>query len=189
RHTYRRQNPQPPARDHARTDDHLHLASCFDRSQRGSHRCVAGRPDRRVGNARRADRAQWVLHRLVQQATVGRGIGGSVVVDFQLAIANRQLKITFGTWTVRLQKAFSPMKRIPSAELLDTDAGTPEEVAASLADLRWFNRWFGGTHTTLRMVGQVVRTTQAKSLSILEVAAGSGYVAHATKDSLATQGI
>ncbi len=81
------------------------------------------------------------------------------------------------------------MKRIPSAELLDTDAGTPEEVAASLADLRWFNRWFGGTHTTLRMVEQVARTTQAKSLSILEVAAGSGYVAHATKDSLATQGI
>jgi len=81
------------------------------------------------------------------------------------------------------------MKRIPSAELLDTDAGTAEEVAASLADLRWFNRWFGGTHTNLRMVEQVVRTTQAKSLSILEVAAGSGYVAHATKDALATRGI
>ena len=63
RHTYRRQNSQPPARDHARTDHDLHLASCFDRSQCGSHRRVAWRPDRRVGNARRTDRAQWVLHR------------------------------------------------------------------------------------------------------------------------------
>jgi ubiquinone/menaquinone biosynthesis C-methylase UbiE len=102
--------------------------------------------------------------------------------------ANRQLKITFSAWAAH-NKSLLSMKRIPSAELLDTDAGTPQEVAASLADLRWFNRWFGGQHTTLRMLEQVVRTTHAKSLSLLEVAAGSGYVAHATKDHLATRGI
>jgi ubiquinone/menaquinone biosynthesis C-methylase UbiE len=81
------------------------------------------------------------------------------------------------------------MKRIPTPELLDTDAGTPEEVAASLADLRSFNRWFGGTRTTQRMVEHVVRATDATSVSLLEVAAGSGYVAHATRSSLVARGI
>jgi len=81
------------------------------------------------------------------------------------------------------------MKRIPIAELLDSDAGTPDEVAASLADLRRINRWFGGTHTTRRMVKQIARTTNSASLSLLEVAAGSGDVPRATRDSLAGHGI
>jgi Methyltransferase domain len=81
------------------------------------------------------------------------------------------------------------MKRIPTVELLDSDAGTPREVAASLADLRWFNRWFGGTCTTRRMVEQIVQATKATSLSLLEVAAGSGDVPHATRDALAGRGI
>jgi len=81
------------------------------------------------------------------------------------------------------------MKRIPSSELLDSDAGTPDEIQASLADLRRVNRWFGGTRTTRRMVEYVAKTTKASSLSLLEVAAGSGDVAYATRDSLAGRGI
>ena len=81
------------------------------------------------------------------------------------------------------------MKRIPIAELLDSDAGTPDEVAASLADLRRINRWFGGTHTTRRMVKRIAHTTNSASLSLLEVAAGSGDVPRATRDSLAGHGI
>ena len=36
------------------------------------------------------------------------------------------------------------MRRIPACELLDEDLGTPEEVRASLDDLWWLNRNFGG---------------------------------------------
>jgi ubiquinone/menaquinone biosynthesis C-methylase UbiE len=68
------------------------------------------------------------------------------------------------------------MKRTPTAELLDSDAGTAEEISASLADLRLINRNFGGAETTAAMVKQVARTTGSHRLSLLEVAAGSGDV-------------
>ncbi len=68
------------------------------------------------------------------------------------------------------------MKRVPTTELLDSDSGTPAEVTASLGDLRRINRWFGGVATTENMVARVARETKQSSLSLLEVAAGSGYV-------------
>ncbi len=68
------------------------------------------------------------------------------------------------------------MKRVPTTELLDSDSGTPAEVAASLGDLRRINRWFGGVATTANLVARVARETSQSSLSLLEVAAGSGYV-------------
>ncbi|MBZ5572010.1 MAG: methyltransferase domain-containing protein [Acidobacteriia bacterium] len=80
------------------------------------------------------------------------------------------------------------MKRVAIPELLDTDAGTPSEVAASLSDLRWFNRWFGGTGTTQVMVADVARQTRASSLSLLEVAAGAGYVPAVVRDHMARHG-
>ena len=49
------------------------------------------------------------------------------------------------------------MRRVVIPELLDTDAGSPEEVADSLADLRWVNRWFGGVATTCSMIQRVSR--------------------------------
>jgi Methyltransferase domain len=70
------------------------------------------------------------------------------------------------------------MKRIPSHELLDSDDGTPEEIADSLTDLRMFNRWFGGTSCTTRLVERVAQRAKSTSLSWLDVAAGSGYVPH-----------
>ena len=68
------------------------------------------------------------------------------------------------------------MKRVVTAELLDTDSGTPAEVAGSLSDLRQINRLFGGVATTQDMVLRVARNLNSSSLTLLEVAAGSGYV-------------
>jgi ubiquinone/menaquinone biosynthesis C-methylase UbiE len=71
------------------------------------------------------------------------------------------------------------VKRVVISELLDTDSGTPAEVAAALSDIRQINRWFGGIATTQSMIAQVARKHGARSLSLLEVAAGAGYVPHA----------
>jgi ubiquinone/menaquinone biosynthesis C-methylase UbiE len=97
------------------------------------------------------------------------------------------------------------MKRIPTPELLDTDAGTPAEIAASLSDLTRINRWFGGTGTTERLVERVAQACGApgvsarrtgetpvppsSSLSLLDVAAGSGYVPRVAKERLSRRGI
>jgi ubiquinone/menaquinone biosynthesis C-methylase UbiE len=81
------------------------------------------------------------------------------------------------------------MKRVPSYELLDTDAGTAEEISGTLADLRMFNRWFGGTSCTSRMVDQVARQTNSTSLSWLDVAAGAGYVPHSVSQRFAQRNI
>jgi ubiquinone/menaquinone biosynthesis C-methylase UbiE len=82
------------------------------------------------------------------------------------------------------------MIRVPTPELLDTDAGTPVEVAASLNDLRRINRLFGGTSTTVELVRRVAHCDRgASSLSLLELAAGSGYVPRTTRDRLARHGI
>jgi ubiquinone/menaquinone biosynthesis C-methylase UbiE len=101
------------------------------------------------------------------------------------------------------------MIRIPTPELLDTDAGTPAEVAASLNDLRHINRWFGGTGTSVDLVRRVAQADEATArpepasasrrvparpgsdggLSLLEIAAGSGYVPRAVRDRLARHGI
>jgi ubiquinone/menaquinone biosynthesis C-methylase UbiE len=81
------------------------------------------------------------------------------------------------------------MKRVAISELLDTDAGTPDEVTASLGDLRRINRWFGGINTTQDMVDRVARETKASSLSLLEVAAGSGYVPETARQRLERRGL
>jgi len=81
------------------------------------------------------------------------------------------------------------MKRTPVVELLDTDAGTAAEVAGSLADLRWFNRWFGGIATGQRLLERIAAATKRTSFSLLEVAAGSGDVPRAVRARLAKQGV
>jgi len=68
------------------------------------------------------------------------------------------------------------MRRVVIPELLDTDSGTPAEIASALSDLRNINHWFGGVDTTQSMIAEVARKIGASSLSLLEVAAGSGYV-------------
>jgi len=81
------------------------------------------------------------------------------------------------------------MKRTVVAELLDSDAGTPSEVAASLSDLDHINQWFGGISATQSMVEKVARILRVQSLSLLEVAAGTGVVPAAVAAALARSGV
>src|SRR2546425_2440502 len=68
------------------------------------------------------------------------------------------------------------MKRRPSLELLDSDAGTEREIAGSLRDLQMFNQWFGGVRTTEKLVRRALAKNPGHSASLLEVAAGAGFV-------------
>lgn len=68
------------------------------------------------------------------------------------------------------------MKRVVTPELLDRDEGTPAEIAASLADLRRINRWFGGVGNTCQMIERVAGATRRKHFSLLDVASASGDV-------------
>jgi ubiquinone/menaquinone biosynthesis C-methylase UbiE len=81
------------------------------------------------------------------------------------------------------------MKRVATPELLDTDCGTPAEVVASLSDLRRINRWFGGIASTEDMIGRVARENNQSSLSLLEVAAGLGYVPETARQRLRRRGL
>jgi ubiquinone/menaquinone biosynthesis C-methylase UbiE len=81
------------------------------------------------------------------------------------------------------------MKRVAVTELLDTDSGTPAEIASSLGDLRRINRWFGGIATTEAIIQRVAQEIKASSLSLLEVAAGSGYVPNAARERLKGRGL
>ncbi|HEX4487416.1 MAG TPA: methyltransferase domain-containing protein [Terriglobales bacterium] len=67
------------------------------------------------------------------------------------------------------------MKRVPQEEWLDSDSGTPEEIAASLNDLKTINTKFGGAATTEAMIRRVAARTGQQSFSVLEVAAGAGH--------------
>jgi ubiquinone/menaquinone biosynthesis C-methylase UbiE len=81
------------------------------------------------------------------------------------------------------------MKRVVVDELLDSDAGTPDEVAGSLRDLRMFNSWFGGVHTVSSLLRRVAQQRRLNHLSWVDVAGGEGYVATRIKQSLARSGI
>lgn len=81
------------------------------------------------------------------------------------------------------------MRRVPVAELLDSDSGTPQEVAESLDDLRWFNRYFGGSHTTSALLRQVAVKTGLKSFEYLDVAAASADGAMRARSELMENGV
>ena len=80
------------------------------------------------------------------------------------------------------------MKRVVTSELLDSDLGTPGEVTTALADLRMINTWFGGVATTESLLGRVAAKSAAKKLSVLEVAAGSGFVPNKVRERLHRRG-
>ena len=81
------------------------------------------------------------------------------------------------------------MKRTVIPELLDSDSGTPGEIAAELSDLRRVNQWFGGISTTESLVSRVAQEVGGGSLSLMEVAAGGGDVPRATGVRLRERGI
>ena len=79
------------------------------------------------------------------------------------------------------------MKRRPSLELLDSDAGTEREIAGSLRDLQMFNQWFGGVRTTEKLVRRALAESRGQSASLLEVAAGAGFVPSRIRERLSPQ--
>lgn len=81
------------------------------------------------------------------------------------------------------------MKRLVAPELLDSDSGTPREVADSLADLRMFNRRFGGVRAMSALLGEVAARRGLTELDWLDVAGGAGDVATLTRESLSRSGI
>ena len=81
------------------------------------------------------------------------------------------------------------MKRVVIPELLDTDSGSPAEIAAALSDLNRINRWFGGISTSISMIRRVTQELGVSSLSVLDVAAGSGYVSEKARRKLVRDGI
>jgi len=81
------------------------------------------------------------------------------------------------------------MKRRVTAELLDDDLGTAEEIAASLHDLRHINNWFGGTTTTTTLLRRVAEHVETSRLSVLEVGSGLGDVPLGARRNLAETGI
>jgi ubiquinone/menaquinone biosynthesis C-methylase UbiE len=81
------------------------------------------------------------------------------------------------------------MKRSFTPELLDTDSGTLAEITSSLGDLGRINRWFGGIATTQTLIETVAGRLNNRSLSVLEVAAGSGDVPKIAAQRLNDHGI
>src|SRR6266700_2683560 len=81
------------------------------------------------------------------------------------------------------------MLRRPTPELLDTDSGTEAEIAGSLRDLRWFNRWFGGISTSRNLIERTAQATGGREFTLLEVAAGEGYVPEQVRADLDQSGI
>jgi len=81
------------------------------------------------------------------------------------------------------------MKRRATIELLDTDSGTAEEVAGALRDLRSFNKFLGGVATTRDLINTVARRTGKRHFSLLEIAAGTGFVPLQASKDLSEEGI
>jgi ubiquinone/menaquinone biosynthesis C-methylase UbiE len=81
------------------------------------------------------------------------------------------------------------MKRTPTEELLDSDAGTPQEIAGSVSDLWFINRAFGGVSTTRSLLEQIANKASFSRMSLLEVASGPGEVPKEVKKNLRGVGI
>src|SRR5215469_11967826 len=81
------------------------------------------------------------------------------------------------------------MKRVVVPELLDTDAGTPHEVAQSIMDLRMFNRSFGGVRTVSSLLRRIAAKKQLQEISWVDVAGSDGFVAVQAQKALAQSGI
>ena len=81
------------------------------------------------------------------------------------------------------------MRRTVIPELLDSDAGTPAEIAAQLAELRLINRRLGGISTMTSLLRRVAQKSGRRQLSLLDVAGASGDVARGAAQQLAREGI
>lgn len=73
--------------------------------------------------------------------------------------------------------------------MLDTDSGTAEEIEGSLRDLQSFNQHLGGVSTTRDLIHAVARRTGKTHFSLLEIAAGTGFVPMQVNRDLSNIGI
>lgn len=80
------------------------------------------------------------------------------------------------------------MRQRPAAELLDTDQGTPAELAASLDDLWWIQRRLGGLSSLRRLLAPWRSQPAQRPLRVLDVGAGAGQTSAYLRDWLAAQG-
>ena len=90
---------------------------------------------------------------------------------------------------IGLQIGLQMMKRVVVPELLDNDAGTLREIEDSLADLRMFNRRFGGVSVMSTLLLEVATRKRLTTISFLDVAGASGDVATLSGEFLARHGI
>jgi len=81
------------------------------------------------------------------------------------------------------------MKRRVTPELLDSDSGSPSEIAGSLADLRRINRYFGSASTLSHLLRIVAAKSRSSHLSLLDVGAASGDLATNVARRLQSQNI
>lgn len=81
------------------------------------------------------------------------------------------------------------MRRVVIPELVDADSGTPAEVDIALSDLRHINQWFGGIAASQSMIARVARKIDRSLLSLLEVAAGGGFVPQAVSTRMQKLGV
>jgi ubiquinone/menaquinone biosynthesis C-methylase UbiE len=81
------------------------------------------------------------------------------------------------------------MKRVVIPELLDTDAASPQEIAASLQDLRLVNRYFGGARVIASLLRRIARKLSLRRLSVLDVGGATGDIAQFARRRLLAHGI
>lgn len=81
------------------------------------------------------------------------------------------------------------MRRVVTPELLDTDSGTPDEVAASLHELNTVNRLFGGVSLSTELLRRVARQRGLTHIDLLDVAGGTGYVPRQVARKLEQEGV
>ena len=81
------------------------------------------------------------------------------------------------------------MERILTAELLDDDRGTREEIEQSLDDLWRINRWLGGVRSNLHLLNRVFERTGQDRLRILDVGAGDARLATRLEKELRDRGL
>src|SRR5207245_10617607 len=104
--------------------------------------------------------------------------------------ADCQLKLTIQRSTPPIIHHYnSIMRRVGTAEWLDTDSGTADEISASLADLRRVNRWVGGVCTKGGMLRRVAGGVGKAGVSDLEVGSVTGAVSHSGSRSLESCGV
>src|SRR5438034_10808155 len=100
--------------------------------------------------------------------------------------ADCQLKLTIQRSTPPIIHHYnSIMRRVGTAEWLDTDSGTADEISASLADLRRVNRLFGGVSTTEWLLRRGGRELGTASVSVWEAACGPGGLPQSWRAALA----